>query len=596
MLSACGGGGGGEGHSFLPPTIPGNPSNPDNPGISTQEATNEDITMMLTRVVKDKDGSFANLVNNTLVSAYQEHDASSGARRTRRLSARTNNNDYMSNTNICKSERDCNQEIFENMKKILVEQNLENASAKELRNALILAGFKDDLAGMWDDVKELQKYIREHPEEIKEKAEDIRNQYTVTLDNASLTLVDNDVDQNMRISFLLDDSKKINGIKLLDDENEYLLSRQGDKNEFSKPKEKQYVYGLRIGTDCTKGACAPGQGHSLSVVSKEKLNDINVIKEKLRTLFEEEYAKGGFDSLHGGTNNGSFQNGDKDKFHEYARNFIENLPDNAFDNTDMDTIDYDHAFYNELETTLTTNYHSDAMDMKLAYSDFGLLNMESSEKFMTRDNAEAYKEISVFAGGYDAKKIDAAMLVNEEMTFKGKAIGGVNFDESDNWIDNQNVVSDTLLLTSCDDENAELIFSKGKETLSAKFDNWYDVEMTTEIGKDNGTLKFTNGAKVQGTEKVAAENFKFRGQDTYEVKDFKGNQMIKAFGPDHVVIEQGTDISGTSTGSAHIGYYGDGGIPSEATGYIMYSENGPIEGMDRVKNLDVNIGFGTKRQ
>lgn len=596
MLSACGGGG--SGHSFVPPTTIPDITNPDTPGtnVPTPEATNEDLTMMKTRVVADDNG-FAGLVNNTLVSAYQEHSSSSGARRARRLSARANDNNYMSNPNICESGNDCNQEIFENMKKILIEQNLANASEKELRNALILAGFKDALSGIWDDATELKKYIREHPEEVREKAEAIRDSYTTTIDNANLTHVEYEAEQSTSVSFVLDDTKKINGIKFKSGDDVKLVSRQGDKNEFAN-SEKVYIYGLRIGTDCTKGACAPGQGHSLTVETNEKLNDINEIKSKLIASFEEEYKEGGMDSLHGGTNNGIFQEGDKEKFHDYAIKFIQDLPADAFSdtNTDMDTITYDHAFYNEADITLKTDYQSYAKDMKLAYSDFGLMKLDVTEKYMTREQEEKSEEITIFAGGYDAKKIEAQNLKGEDMTFKGKAIGGVNFEESENWVDNKDVTADTLLLTSNDNDNAELTFNKGKEKLTAKFDNWYDVEMTTEVGKDNGTLKFSNGNKVQGTAKVDAENFKFRGQDNYTVTDFKGEQMIKAYGTEHIVVGQGGDITGTSTGSAHIGYYGEAGRPSEATGYIVYGESGPIEGLDRVKNLHVNIGFGTQRQ
>lgn len=601
MLSACGGGGGG-GHSFLPPTIP-DITNPDNPGTSTPgaDADNSDITMMKTRVVKDKDGSFTNLVNDTLVAAYQEHEATSSMKKARLFAARANNNDYLSNTNICKSERDCNQEIFDNMKKILIDQNLANASAKELRDALILAGFKDDLAGMWDDVTELQKYIREHPDEIQAKTDEIYKNHTVTLENVKLALVEYDANQDSYVNFTLDEDKSINGIHIdvdttSQEHGKNSLIRQGDENKFTA-SNGFYVYGLRIGSDCTKGACAPQQGHSLEISSETELQP-NEIRARLLSLFEEKFNEGGFDSLHGGTNNGAFQEGDKEKFYAYAKDFISSLSDDDLKNKDMDTTSYDHAYFSKVKYDIVSDYQSAAKDMKLAYSDFGSMTVTETEKHEIRPDAEVRKEITIFAGGYEDKKITNEELqkINGEMVFKGKAIGGVNFNESDNWVEDRNVVSDTLALTSDKQDNATLTFNNGKQDLTAEFNNWYDVKVTKDLGGD-ASIYFTGGDKIQGTDKVAAENFKFRGQDNYTVNKFTGEQMIDAAGDQHIVVGQDHQgMSGTSTGAVDIGYYGEAGNPSEATGYIVYGESAPLQDVDRIKDLNVQIGFGAKRQ
>lgn len=600
ILSACGGGGGG--HSFVPPTTIPDITNPDTPGTDIKkDADNSDLTMMKTRVVKDKDGSFTDLVNDTLVAAYQEHEAKSGIMKLRTFASRAKDNSYVNNTNICKSGNDCNQEIFENMKKILIDQDLANASATELRNALILAGFKDDLAGMWDDVKELQKYIREHPDEIKNRTSEIYNNYTVTLENVELTFVRDEAVQDSFVKFALDDNKRIKGIYVEEDTTspqkymKYSLERQGEENNFKETKEF-YVYGLRIGTDCTKGACSPGSGHSLHVLSKEELSP-DEIRKRLLSLFEEEFAEGEFSGFHGGTNNGHFQEGDNERFYDYAVNFIKNLSDEDLKNTNMDDIAFDHSYSGKITYTIVSDYQSAAKEMKLAYSDFGLMTVTNTEKYDIRDESEERTSTMIFAGGYNDKRMTNEDLqkVGSEMTFKGKAIGGVNFYENDNWLIEKDVISDTLLLTSDKQDNATLTFNNGDQKLTAEFNNWYDVEVTKDLG-DQATIRFTGGDKIQGTDKVAADDFKFRGQNQYIVKNFVGEQMIKAYGDEHIVIGQGDDVSGTSVGAVDIGYYGSNGNPSEATGYIMYGESAPVEGEDRVKGLDVSIGFGAQRQ
>lgn len=73
--------------------------------------------------------------------------------------------------NVCKSERDCNQLLFDKMLETL--QNLDNIDSldeKGVRYALIAAGFKDALPGNWDDIK---AYVKEHKNEIVNKAEEV---------------------------------------------------------------------------------------------------------------------------------------------------------------------------------------------------------------------------------------------------------------------------------------------------------------------------------------------------------------------------------------------------------------------------------------
>lgn len=569
MLSACGGGGGG-GHSFLPPTIP-DVTNPDNPGTNTpgKDADNTDITMMKTRVVKDKDGGFTNLVNDTLVAAYQEHEATSSMKKARLFAARANNNDYLSNTNICKSERDCNQEIFDNMKKILIDQNLANASAKELRDALILAGFKDDLAGMWDDVNELQKYIREHPDEIQAKTDEIYKNHTVTLENAKLNLVElTESNQDSYINFTLKDDK-IDSIKVSKDSNsasshQYAFARQNDENKFEK-KQTIYQYGINL----------PQYSGTLFETNEKLSND--EIKKRLIKRVDELAEAGVYDNGPGGTD--AYIKKIKDAINSKDFAAGEMAPDGDYD-----------LFFNTRERTETASYKSSAMDMKLAYSDFGILDITTKDS--NKDN-ETYEK-HVFAGGYENKKIDMHNI-NQEINFKGKAVGGVNYWDEENLVESSNPITKTLDL----DGTADLTFngSDGSQKLTAKFDNWYTVSLDKNIKENNGTLEFNADGKT------IAEDFKFRGQDSYVVKNFIGDKEVSA---DGIKPENIGGVVGNAFGAADIGYYGDNNLPTEATGYVMYGEslpyksgavnNGNQDDYDRVKLLNMQFGFGAKRQ
>lgn len=77
--------------------------------------------------------------------------------------------------NFCKSERDCNQMIFDQMRKVLDNlDNLDDMNNKDIRNALIAAGFGKEISGHWDDIKD---YVKNHMniDDIKNQGEEIYN-------------------------------------------------------------------------------------------------------------------------------------------------------------------------------------------------------------------------------------------------------------------------------------------------------------------------------------------------------------------------------------------------------------------------------------
>lgn len=147
--------------------------------------------------------------------------------------------------NICKSERDCNQLIFDKMLETLSNlDNIDYLDEKSVRYALIAAGFKDSLPGHWDDIK---AYIKEHADEIKNKAEDVFNTpgqgkpEDIRLDGAFFSaLVTSGASDVMTLQ--VDDEGKVVGVKFDDvgsgssnysPEKLYSgLNRIGDTNKF----------------------------------------------------------------------------------------------------------------------------------------------------------------------------------------------------------------------------------------------------------------------------------------------------------------------------------------------------------------------------
>ena len=186
------------------------------------------------------------------------------------------------------------------------------------------------------------------------------------------------------------------------------------------------------------------------------------------------------------------------------------------------------------------------------------------------------------------------------------------------------------ILASGSKGNATLIFDEnsGKQTVEAKFNNWYDVTAETYDDGKTGKLTLSNGNKI------ADADFKFRGQDTYTVEDFttakqllaEAKEPIDANSPgaeqylkDHGILDyygRPETHNEPAFGAMMIGYYGDDGTPKETTGYVFYEEARGFNSerltqeefmnkypdtkdlddyYDRVRNTSVNFGFGAKR-
>ena len=179
---------------------------------------------------------------------------------------------------------------------------------------------------------------------------------------------------------------------------------------------------------------------------------------------------------------------------------------------------------------LELDYVSDAKQMGLSYSDFGLINIQSS---MDGDHqVDAW--LVPFAGGYDDKKI-AVADIDSDMTFTGRAVGTATKGEDSINLDG----TATLNFKTGDNPTSELM---------ANFDNWYTVNITQAGDAPNA-------------------NFVFSGNPT-----------------ETDVILTNT----TGTGTMNVGYYGPDGTPTQATGLVHYQET------DVENPVSLDMAFGVK--
>lgn len=246
-LAACGGG-----SAPIVPDVPVTPSKTE-----MVRTSNSVITSMLS---VDNESIRTSYVKNALGDDYYS-DVSGGTFNPSRNAAIRSSSNPGNGKNICKSEKDCNDLAFNNMKNWLIENidsldenNIENSS--DLRKALILAGFKDDLPGNWDDIK---AWFFDNKETIKQQAQDIYDQLgeheefnladvVFTMSSASLGDEDGGKDE---LKFDVDENGKITGVDFKTyapndqgelvkaGEGDFYAKRTGDKNEFLIHQERE---------------------------------------------------------------------------------------------------------------------------------------------------------------------------------------------------------------------------------------------------------------------------------------------------------------------------------------------------------------------
>lgn len=516
MLSACGGGGGG--HSFIPPSTL--PDNPDNPSV-----TCEGVTCMT------NDGLSNQARREELYSK------ATGGKSRMMMFARNAGNPI--------------DEVFSDMNTHLVENAIDENKAESLRPYLILAGFED----LPENEQDLIDWIANRKYMIKRHAEKMYNMYgtekSVYLDNAKLHLVEETANQDSFINFTIDENTKdINGIEIAN--NDFGAEAVTDKlnydggNKFQGTKENNtlHKYIFRPSFDQFRRLEIEISGYG-----ENEIPDLAFVKEKLQLKLQERAAEdlaGGDDTLY------------------------KNL---SAISSEIDALDkLDGLEHNTITRDLDITYTSYAKKIggiegnNLLYSDFGLLDVKEN-----RSNSIALIEkTQVFAGGYDANKINPT----GKMTFTGDAVGGVNYKKS---VIGDNGIVDTKTM-QLKDGKAILDFDNGKETLTATFSNWYDVTATKENGK--GNISFTNGDKIadstfkfKGPQNDLFDGLKgngpqnLAGHDTYTNTNFIGEDWDMKNTADRLASLEGY------AGAMDMGYYGKDGNISEATGYVMYNED-----------------------
>lgn len=186
----------------------------------------------------------------------------------------------------------------------------------------------------------------------------------------------------------------------------------------------------------------------------------------------------------------------------------------------------------------TMTYDSYAKNLGLKYTDFGAVGIDYDVD-RNRGHFDA-----PFIAGYEQKRITD--MPAGETVFVGVAKGTVEY------------AADTNTHLPIQDSHAQLIFNNSthNETLNADFDNWYAVSIT----KNGDTI--TMNLETQHTE-----------DDRYILT--QTNKTYDYF---------------------HADYYGDNGVPSEATALFQYQEkiNPELDVTDN--NKTVYIGFGGKTE
>ena len=548
MLSACGGGGGG--HSFIPPSTL--PDNPDNPSV-----TCEGVTCMTNDGLSNK------------VKREELYSKATGGKSRMMMFARNAGNPI--------------DEAFSDMNTHLVENAIDENKAESLRPYLILAGFED----LPENEQDLINWIANRKYMIKRHAEKMYNMYgtekPVYLDNAKLHLVEETAHQDGFINFTIDnDTKNINGIEI--SENDFGAEALSDKlsktgeNTFAG-NDKLHIYEFQYGGDRLY--------IEISGYDENTEPDLALIKEKLQLKLQERIAENlltGDDSL---------------------LNMKDTISKDIADLTDTTTLDHEI-----LDRKIDTVYTSYAKNLRngsgnLLYSDFGLIKWDETRTGADPDDIEEIHANKVFAGGYDTMKVDPTKSAS--LDFTGDAVGGVNYKkiiDGDYGI----VESDTLQL---DGGKATLKFANGEEKLNVTFNNWYDVDVTKNLKTNTGSISFSGGNKIDDN------RFKFTGLASNNIDGVKGNGPQNFDGFDKYentdFIKEAWDKNSEGyTGAMDMGYYGKDGVPSEATGYVMYHEesltNGEKIEVDDRKNpghtiekdlinvLEMQIGVGMQKK
>lgn len=538
MLSACGGGGGHGGH--IPTTTL--PDTPDNPSTNTCSA-NPETCMTTTKISTEAVNEY---LSEQVEHAENETAAASYSLKSRARAKAASSNDTMENRV---------KTAYAQMKALLIDSVSEKEdevtvnraeNEVELKKSLLLAGYSVSDLNTIEENGNLADWADTNALTIKRKAEQTYNMYfdkkgnlkEVGMENAKLTMVNIGEKQDSYVNFLVDKSGKITGLHF-DVSSDSADSRGvdfGKTEENGKFKRNGLIlaYSLKIGDN------------DLYLESFEKLN-LGQLKKRLRAKLAEE----GYD------NTSDWEEA------------INNLNANDLKTGGNKSKGFNIGGLSKGNRDAFITYTSKGSDIdgkgtNLLYSDFGTVHVNSWE-----GEEDKIDETFVFAGGYEAKRISQEQLLDKEMEFEGKAVAALiyQYPNTNNECEGERCEKSTNY-----DGTAKLVFAKGNETLTANFDKWYNVTVTSS--GDNYDINFSDKDK--------------KIEDIYKFTDDTVKNGITGF--------VGTAENDSHYGAVDIGYYGDKGNPSEATGYVAYGEViEPGTDGNSGNELHSQIGFGTQR-
>ena len=524
ILSACGGGGGG-GYGNVPNTTLPNVVNPTvyNSQITSMQATDETNTKALVE--------------------YSETNAPTTYRLNKRMMAARSSEMEIDQTRI-----DAALAKFENMHKVLIKQDFEGCTEDSLMQAIRLSGY--DVGNIPDDVltfDDIKTWVEENIDELSLKAQRIYDMYgevkNIAQDNAIINVVNMDAHQDSYVSFKLKDDGTIEKLHFdvdIDSSDARRTDLKSNGNGVFVHEQPSYIYSVRL----ENGPEVYIEDFNTLEYTK---NHWNEFKGKLLANLDERIQEA----------NGGYSDDDIEAFETIINNltFEGDFADNKCETGECtETKQIYYAGSDNVETKVT--YESKAKNSGLSYSDFGTVHIDGMEGFLP------VNETFVFAGGMDAKRIKNKDTIQGDITFAGNAVATV--------IHQDYTGEERVENTKTFDGSANLVFNSGAETLTTKFDNWYDVTVTSNANQDNYNITFENNTMSDEDKKY----YQFNNDATYTVSDFVGGNK-----------------STGSYGAVDIGYYGDNGVAEEATGYVAYGKN-----IDTNIELNAQIGFGAVKQ
>lgn len=193
------------------------------------------------------------------------------------------------------------------------------------------------------------------------------------------------------------------------------------------------------------------------------------------------------------------------------------------------------------------SYNSLGKEIGLTYSDFGFIDV-------AQQDGPSWN--FAFVGGYNGVKDIDSKTIQDDLTFTGRAAGGVVA-----ILDGEGSGKSIDL-----DGNAKLVFNTASQTstLTANFTNWYDVEYIKNNGEE--TINFTGGDKIANS-------------------DFK------------LLSDNNGSVMGVKPTNSVLNYYGDN-TPSEAAGLIQFRDCGGAScngDYNETQEVRMNMAFGVKK-